>query len=214
MESRTELDALVIDWGGVLTNDLMGVMAAWSDSEPFAADDFAEVLRRWFTEGAQPNPVQALERGELSGPEFEVELASALRESSGHEVQAEGLLARLFGMFEHAHDMTGLVRRAKVAGIRTALLSNSWDNEYPDHLFDGMFDVVVISGDVGMRKPEPEIFLHTSELLGVPPARSVFVDDLSHNIEAAVALGYVAVHHTDYDTTAEELSALFGIDLR
>jgi HAD superfamily hydrolase (TIGR01509 family) len=76
-----------------------------------------------------------------------------------------------------------------------------------------MFDVVVISGDVGMRKPEPEIFLHTAKLLGVPPPRSVFVDDLRRNIEAAEGLGFVAIHHTDYETTAAQLTELFGIDL-
>ena len=209
-----DLEALVVDWGGVLTNDLGVVMAEWSGTEAFSAADFAAVMRGWFEDDPTGNPVQALERGELSGPDFEVELAAALRRASGHQVYAPGLLSRLFGMFEHAHDMTGLVRRAKDQGIRTALLSNSWANDYPEHLFDGMFDVVVISGDVGMRKPEPEIFLHTAELLGVPPVRSVFVDDLQHNIEAALALGYVAVRHFDYDTTVEELSALFGIDLR
>ena len=66
--------------------------------------------------------------------------------------------------------MTGLVRRAKSAGIRTALLSNSWGNTYPDHLFDGMFDVVVISGEVGMRKPEERIFRYTLDNSGCLPA--------------------------------------------
>ena len=89
------------------------------------------------------------------------------------------------------------------------LLSNSWGNDYPRYCWDEMFDVVVISGEVGMRKPEPAIYLHTAELLGLPPSACVFVDDLAHNIEAAVAVGMVGVHHTSYASTLLELEALF-----
>jgi len=72
-----------------------------------------------------------------------------------------------------------------------------------------MFDVVVISGEVGMRKPEPGIYMHTASLLGVEPSECVFVDDLAHNIAAAVEVGMVGVHHTAYDATLMELEALF-----
>ena len=61
-----------------------------------------------------------------------------------------------------------------------------------------MFDAVVISGEVGMRKPEPEIFAHVLDLLGVRAEETVFVDDLRQNVEAADALGLVGVHHTTY----------------
>ena len=77
-----------------------------------------------------------------------------------------------------------------------------------------MFDAVVISGEVGMRKPEPEIFAHVLELLGVRAEETVFVDDLRPNISAAEELGLVCVHHTAYDETATELERLFGIPLR
>jgi HAD superfamily hydrolase (TIGR01509 family) len=77
-----------------------------------------------------------------------------------------------------------------------------------------MFDAIVISGEVGMRKPEPEIFALVLDLLGVRADETVFVDDLRPNIEAARALGLVAVHHTAYDDTAAELERLFGLPLR
>jgi HAD superfamily hydrolase (TIGR01509 family) len=109
--------------------------------------------------------------------------------------------------------MSGLVRRARRAGLRTGLLSNSWGNDYPRDGWDEMFDVVVISGEVGMRKPEPAIFAHTLELLGLRPEETVFVDDLRHNIDAAVAVGMVGVHHRTYDQTLLELEALFGMPL-
>ena len=72
-----------------------------------------------------------------------------------------------------------------------------------------MFDVVVISGEVGMRKPEPEIFAHTLALLGLTAAECVFVDDLRHNVDAAVELGFVGVQHESYEQTARELDVLF-----
>jgi putative hydrolase of the HAD superfamily len=77
-----------------------------------------------------------------------------------------------------------------------------------------MFDAIVISGEVGMRKPEPEIFEHVLDRLGVRAEETVFVDDLDHNVRAAADLGIVAVHHTSYDATAAELGDLFGVHLR
>ena len=119
----------------------------------------------------------------------------------------------MFDEFEHAHDMNALVRRAREAGISTALLSNSWGDFYPRDLWEGMFDVVVISGEVGMRKPEPEIFHLTLEQMGREPADCVFVDDLAHNIAAAADLGITGVRHIDYERILAELQVLFDADL-
>jgi HAD superfamily hydrolase (TIGR01509 family) len=80
-------------------------------------------------------------------------------------------------------------------------------------MWDGMFDAVVISGEVGMRKPEPRIFHYTLERIGLQAEECVFVDDLAENISAAVALGFIGVHHTSYDESARELEALFRIPL-
>jgi len=93
-------------------------------------------------------------------------------------------------------------------------LSNSWGNAYPREGWDEMFDAIVISGEVGMRKPEPAIFAHALDLLGVEAAQTVFVDDLRVNVTAATELGFVGVHHVTYDQTASELEALFGVPLR
>jgi HAD superfamily hydrolase (TIGR01509 family) len=73
---------------------------------------------------------------------------------------------------------------------------------------------VVISGEVGMRKPEHRIFVHAADLLGVPPAQCVMVDDLPWNVEAARSAGMAAVLHTDVASTASELERLFGVPLR
>lgn len=213
-----ELRALVVDWGGVLTEPLDASMRAWAELDDVDFDDYLAVMREWLGghQGAlaEANPVAALERGEIEVPHFEEQLAARLSTRSGHPVRAKGLLQRMFDHFSHAPAMAGLVLRARQAGVRTALLSNSWGNEYPREGWDEMFHAIVISGEVGMRKPEPEIFRHTLDLLGVRPAEAVFVDDLVHNVRAAVELGLVGVHHRSYDETVTELEALFGIPLR
>ncbi|MGD9957036.1 MAG: HAD family hydrolase [Candidatus Nanopelagicales bacterium] len=209
----SDLSALIVDWGGVLTGDMRAAVRTWAEADGIDLDAYVSIMRDWFGEpvGAEArlNPIHALERGEMSVPDFEARLAAALDERTGQRHDPSGLLDRMFGAFEHAPEMSALVRRARSAGLATGLLSNSWGNDYPRDGWDEMFDVVVISGEVGMRKPEPAIYLHTAELLGLPPSACVFVDDLAHNIEAAVAVGMVGVHHTSYASTLLELEALF-----
>jgi len=211
------LKGLVVDWGGVLTGDMRTAVETWAAADGVPLDVYVGIVRDWMGEpyGAEArfNPVHALERGELTVPDFEVRLAEALTARSGRTFAAGGLLERMFESFEHAPDMSALVRRARTAGLRTGLLSNSWGNDYPRDGWDEMFDVVVISGEVGMRKPEPEIFAHTLRLLGLRPEECVFVDDLAHNVAAAAALGIVGVRHRSYAETLAELEALFGIPL-
>ena len=211
------LRGLVVDWGGVLTGEMRTAVQSWAEADGVPLDSYVATMRDWMGEPygveARLNPIHALERGEITVPDFEQRLAEALTVRTGRTFDADGLLARLFSHFEHAPDMSGLVRRARAAGLRTGLLSNSWGNDYPRDGWDEMFDVVVISGEVGMRKPEPGIFEHTLDLMGLAPEQTVFVDDLRPNIEAAVAMGLVGVHHRTYEQTLLELEALFGIPL-
>ena len=208
---------LVVDWGGVLTGDMRTAMARWAAADGFPLDAFAAVVRDWSGRpdlaGEQGSPIPALERGELTTVDFEALLAESLASRTGRSLEAAGLLDRLFEHVEREDDMVALVRRARAAGLRTALLSNSWGNDYPRDGWDEMFDVVVISGEVGMRKPEPRIFEHTLLLLGLRPQECVFVDDLPLNVEAAAALGIVGVRHRTYAATLVELESLFGVAL-
>lgn len=161
----------------------------------------------------ESSPVHRLERGELTPIEFEQELAAQLA-LQGSTVQAAGLLRRMLGgLTALDRDMLDLVRHARAAGFKTALLSNSWGDHYPDELWDGLFDAVVISGRVGMRKPDRAIFEHTAELLGLDPSECAMVDDLPPYVQAAIAAGMVGVRHVDYATTRDELEALFGVPL-
>lgn len=211
------LSGLVVDWGGVLTIGMREAMGAWVQDEAIDVDAYISVMREWlgpeYGMEAAYNPIHAIEKGELEVPEFEAHLAQALTARTGQQIDGDGLLRRMFRFFRNSPDMIALVRRAKEQGIRTALLSNSWGDNYPDDLFDGMFDVVVISGRVGMRKPDADIFHHTLEELSLTAPECVFVDDLLPNVHAARDLGFVAIHHTDYETTAGEIDALFGMTL-
>jgi epoxide hydrolase-like predicted phosphatase len=217
-ERRSRPTALVVDWGGVLTEPLDAAIRAWADLDGVDFEHYLGVMRSWLGphqgELARDNPVAALERGEIEVPHFEEQLARRLSDASGHQVAATGLMQRMFDQFEHAPAMSALVLRARRAGLRTGLLSNSWGNAYPREGWDEMFDAIVISGEVGMRKPEPDIFAHMLSRLGVRAEETVFVDDLAHNVAAAAGLGIIGVHHTSYDTTAAELEDLFGVHLR
>jgi putative hydrolase of the HAD superfamily len=206
------LRGLILDWGGVLTAPIDEAMAAWAQHEGIDLAVYRTVMRAW-TEAVK-SPIHDLERGTLTPDEFERLLAKAFREH-GVAVNADGLLARMLGgLRELSDDMVNLVRRARWQGLRTALLSNSWGEHYPEHLWAGAFDAVVISGRVGMRKPDPEIFRHTAELLGLAPEQCVMIDDLSANIAGAVKAGMVGVLHSSYSQTLEELEILFGLPLR
>ncbi|MFM8240779.1 MAG: HAD family hydrolase [Actinomycetota bacterium] len=208
---------LVVDWGGVLTSDIRGSVGRWADRHGVDLKAYGRVISQWLgPDGeleAMVNPIHALERGEIEVPHFEEILATELTRQTGAHHDAHELLKSMFEEFEHAHDMNALVRRARQQGIRTALLSNSWGDFYPRDLWDGMFDVVVISAEVGMRKPEPGIFALTLDQLDLPAHECVFVDDLAHNIEAAAGLGFIGVRHDNYDDTLRELEAIFDMDL-
>ncbi|MFZ5850950.1 MAG: HAD family hydrolase [Actinomycetota bacterium] len=212
-----QLRGLVTDWGGVLTTGLQDSLAAWAESDGVDWDHYLQAMRDLLgpdaVTQARVNPVHALERGEIEVPHFEQLLAARLRRHDGAPVEPDGLLARMFTAFEHAEDMYRVVRRARRQGLRTALLSNSWGNAYPVHLWDGLFDAVVISGEVGLRKPEPEIYRLAAERLRLAPEECVFVDDLTVNVQGAVAVGMVGVRHTSYHETRAELEALFGVPL-
>jgi epoxide hydrolase-like predicted phosphatase len=206
---------LVLDWGGVLTGGIDAAFASWAQADGVIADHLGLVLREAFTsdDADEPNPVHALERGEIDAAQFEQRLAVELARH-GSPVPAEGLLARMFAGISPSDSMLGLVARVKQAGLRTAVLSNSWGNEYPMQGWDELFDAVVISGEVGMRKPEPRIFEHLLALIDLPATDCVFVDDLPHNVTAAVELGFVGVVHRTYEETALELEAILGMKLR
>jgi epoxide hydrolase-like predicted phosphatase len=202
---------LLIDWGGVLTQPPGNTVEAWANDEGIDYGHYQQLIASWLDPppARRPSPVQALERGEMEVPEFERLLARRLHRIDHGSVQSGGLLTRMFSYFVLVPEMVAMVAQLKATGVRTGLLSNSWGNTYPRAGWDDLFDVVVISGEVGMRKPEREIFVYAAEQLAVPLTECVFVDDLSPNVEAAQALGITAILHRSYASTRDELQRLF-----
>lgn len=217
MLDGSELRGVVTDWGGVLTTPILATVRAWAEADGIDWDTYAAVMRPWIAgayQEAAKNPVHALERGECTNADFEILLAGLLKTVHGGPVVAEGLLSRMFAASLPVPAMYEMVRTLRGAGFSTALLSNSWGcDEYPRADFAGLFDTVVISGEVGMRKPEPEIFRHAAATLGLEPSECVFIDDVEANVAAAIGCGMAAVHHTDAGTTARELEILLGTSL-
>jgi epoxide hydrolase-like predicted phosphatase len=111
--------------------------------------------------------------------------------------------------------MLSVVGRARDEGVRTGLISNSWGTRrYDRELLSRLFDGVVISGEVGIRKPAPEIYRLGAASIGVEPAACVFVDDLPFNLTPAAELGMATVRHSSAMQTIAELQRLLGVRLR
>ncbi len=205
---------VITDWGGVLTNPIADSVNAWLLAEGIDRDSYRAIMRRWvrpaYADGSDANPVHALERGECTSEEFERALASELVLVTGGPVASPGLLARMFAGSTLDEAMVELFRRLRAAGVPTGMLSNSWGGTYPRELISELFDAVVISAEVGMRKPELRIFLHAADLLGLPPSECIFIDDIEANVAAAEQLGFTGIVHSGPDSTSERVAELLG----
>jgi putative hydrolase of the HAD superfamily len=211
------IKGVLIDWGGVLTTGLAEAIQDWVAADRIDASNYRTVMIELIAEaydGGSMNIVHALERGEMPVDEFEQALAAKLRTVDGGPVAAAGILGRMFAGFQPVTEMAQMLRLAKSSGVRTCLISNSWGNDYARDDWPEMFDAIVISGEVGMRKPEPGIFHHALDLVGLDAGECVFVDDIEANITAARALGLTGIHHSDPAVTIDALEALVGVPLR
>jgi putative hydrolase of the HAD superfamily len=197
---------LLVDWGGVLTTNLFDSFRAFCTAEGLEP----ESIGRHFREHRESREMLInLETGSLPEEEFEPMFAAALG------VEPTDLIDRLFAGSGPEPAMFAAVLNARRAGIRTGLISNSWGTRrYPRDQFDELFDGVVISGEVGMRKPAPEMYTLGAERIGLPPEECVYVDDLRFNLTPAADLGMATVHHVAAEQTVAELEALLGFELR
>jgi putative hydrolase of the HAD superfamily len=218
LDTGQRIRGVITDWGGVMTGPIRDMVRNWLDEEDIDPRHYAAVMRPWVLGVDDPsgngNPIHALERGECTTTEFEQLLAARIVDRDGRPVSPDGLLGRMFAGTTYCDPMHAAVQVARDAGLRTGLLSNSWGmDDYPRHLFPGLFDVVVISAEVGMRKPEQRIFRHTVGLLGLTPEECVFIDDLEVNVTAAEEAGMTAVLHTEPAATVARLSEILGLPL-
>jgi epoxide hydrolase-like predicted phosphatase len=198
---------LLVDFGGVLTTNVFDSFRAFGEAEGLDP----QTVKRAFREDPEAlGLLRELERGDIAVEDFEPRFGSRIGVSN-----TDGLVGRLFGGVGPDDRMLEAVRRAGAAGVRCGLISNSWGTglDYDRSMLEELFHGIVISGDVGMHKPEPEIFLLGAERIEVPPAECVFVDDLRENCAGAEAVGMTAVLHRGADSTLPRLEELFGLEL-
>ena len=199
------MKGLLVDFGGVLTTNVFDSFKAFCRAENLPEDTIKEIFRD--REGEGLALLRRLEKGELSADEFSERFAPLIG------VSPDNLVERLFGGIGPDQPMLDAVRAAKRAGIKTGLISNSWGDglAYDPALLEELFDTVVISGDVGLHKPQPEIYELAAERIGVPPEECVFVDDLRENCAGAEAVGMTAILHRGADGSLPHLEELLGI---
>lgn len=203
------MKGLLIDFGGVLTTNVFESFRAFCRDEGIDPERIKALFR------SSPEAlatVRALEKGDLSEDEFAERFGELLELDP---VRRPGLVDRMFGHIQPDEAMVDALRRARGQGVRTGLISNSMGaGRYDRSTFPELFDGVVISGDVGMHKPQPEIFVLGAERAGVAPEECVFVDDLRENCEGAEAVGMTSVLHRGAETTLPRLEELLGVSLR
>jgi epoxide hydrolase-like predicted phosphatase len=188
--------ALLIDWGGVLTTSMLDSFDAFSRREG------VDVRTAFREDPAARQALVDLETGASDLPTFERRLAQALG------VDAHDLADRLTREIRPDHEMLDAVRRFHDAGVRTVLVSNSWRES--DYDVDELFDAIVLSGRLGIRKPDPRIYRHAAEAVGVPTGECIFVDDLGGNLKPAKALGMATIRHTEASSTIAQLERLLS----
>ncbi|MHB1536928.1 MAG: HAD family hydrolase [Solirubrobacteraceae bacterium] len=198
---------LLIDWGGVMTHNLFGSFSAFCEGEGLDPHALANAFR---TDEQARSMLFGFEEGRIPEHEFETYVGSLLRVAS-----VGGLIDRLFAEMTIDEPMVDAVRSARAGGVLTGLVSNSWGtSRYPRELLGELFDGIVISGEIGVRKPAPRIYQLGAEAIGLPPSSCAFVDDLPFNLPPARELGMHAIHHTSAEETIAQLERLFAMTLR
>jgi len=196
-------DVLICDFGGVLTSPLQEGFLAYQEESGVSLEALGTAMARAAEEHGD-HPLFVLERGEITELEFRERIERHLED--GFDLRR--LRTLYFERLEPNRPMIDFIRALRGRGVRAALLTNNvreweplWRSKLPE--IDELFELVVDSAFVGLRKPDPAIFTLTLDRLGgVEPGRCVFVDDLDLNCEAARALGMAAVR---FETAAQAI---------
>jgi epoxide hydrolase-like predicted phosphatase len=207
------ITTIISDFGGVLTTPLWHGFAAVQEQVGIPADALGKAIAA-IEERDGAHPLYELECGRMTEAAFYDLLHDQLSADLGREVDIHTFPERYW---EHLHPNAELIAElasARAAGYRMGLLTNNvreWEPRWRAMLpVDEIFEVVVDSAFVGMRKPDPAIYELTCERLGVTPAECVFIDDFEHNCEAARGLGMSTVWFRDNEQALGELRALLA----
>lgn len=202
--------AVICDFGGVLTNPLIEAFAAYQDASGISMQELGQAMGRLAANTQGEHPLFQLEKGQIAEAEFQGMLAAEL----GRETI--GTLSESFYAYLRPNEpMIAFMRDLRGRGLRMALCTNNvrelephWRSQLPD--VDEIFEVVVDSSAVGMRKPEPGIYRATVERLGVEAGDCVFVDDTEVNCLMAEELGMKPVQFRDNEQAIAEVERLLG----
>lgn len=202
---------MISDFGGVLTSPLAGAFSAF---EAHSGVPLVELGRAMAAEGVRRgvNPLFELETGRLTETEFLADLSEQLSRQLRRAINLDGFGERYFADLEPNARVIDYMRELGSRGYRLAICTNNvreWEPRWRAMLpVDEIFDVVVDSAFVGVRKPAPEIYELTLERLGVPPQDAVFLDDIEINCDAARAVGMTAVWFRSTEQAIGELEAV------
>jgi epoxide hydrolase-like predicted phosphatase len=207
--------AVISDFGGVLTNRLIEAFAAFQDETGISMEQLGRGMQR-VSEREGEYPLFRLERGEVTEEQFLGDLAWGLEPELGHRPTLHRFREIYFEALHANGPMLGLMRELRDAGHRMAILTNNvreWEPLWRAKLpVDEIFELVVDSAWVGMRKPDPAIYeLTVRRLEGVETGECLFVDDNDVNVEAARELGMAAVHFRSNEQAIPEIRALTGL---
>ncbi len=210
--SRPPIAAVISDFGGVLTSPLLHSFAAVQDETGISFEALGKAMQA-IAERDGEHPLYELEKGEISEVDFHEKIRDEFERSLGHRPELYRFSEHYFEALEPNQPMIELMREAKERGLRMALLTNNvreWEPKWRSMLpVDEIFELVVDSAFVGVRKPDPEIYELTLERLGdgIAAEQCLFVDDVEVNCEAARALGMTAVHYREPEQAIAEIRA-------
>jgi putative hydrolase of the HAD superfamily len=203
-----EIEAIVSDFGGVLTTPLLHSFMAFQDTTGISTENLGKAMAAVGAEDGE-NPLYRLERGEVTETAFLERLGEGLEPLLGHRPELHRFKEIYFEALDPNEQMIELMRELKAAGHRMAMLTNNvreWEPLWRSMLpVDEIFETVVDSGFVGVRKPEARIYELTLERIGLPAEACLFIDDLAHNCDGARAVGMQAVHFRDNEQAIAEI---------
>jgi putative hydrolase of the HAD superfamily len=206
----SRIEAVISDFGGVLTSPLLDSFAAFQNASGIALEDLGKAIAA-VTSRQGANPLFELETGRMSEADFLRALGEQLSADMGRRVELHGFGEQYFENLDPNERMIGYMRELRARGYRMAICTNNireWEPLWRAKLpVDEIFDVVVDSAFVGHRKPEPRIFEITLDRLGLDARASLLVDDLEHNCDAARELGIHAVWFRDTEQAIAEIEA-------
>jgi putative hydrolase of the HAD superfamily len=209
--------AVLFDFGGVITSSPFDAFHRFEIERNLPAG-FLQCINRT---NADDNAWARFERGELAPAAFDEAFAAESR-AAGHEVRGLEVVALVFGKVRPR--MIRAVDRCRKHFI-TACLTNNFRHGCNDETSPGaatarewqsaldLFDVVIESSKVGVRKPEPQFFELACQKLAISPRQAAFLDDLGANLKPARAMGMHTIKVTDPDLALDELASVLGIDL-